>query len=617
MNRFLLRSVLPASALLMLAGCTDDKYDLDNMDKTVGVSINDLVVPVNLDAITLNNVFDLDENGSIVKEEYQGQQVFVFKKSGDFHSDDIHVSSFHVNAPADQEPTTTEAHLEDRPPVEIADLSYNITPTEKPVSYHVNDVDRKIKTIQSIESKYIRITLRLDMDADAYYKASSIKLKDIKIQFPTGLRSYTDASESAFTDAKAYIIKNNQKIAGIAKYDASTGYVTIPEYICTAPQTFLQIEANSIDLKAAPVNGAFNYDTSIDVEAGKLVFSTSNASKFPSNFDFVVYYNLSGFDISRFSGNIDYDIEGLNFDPVDLNDMPDVFAGDETRVRIANPQLYIQVDNTCGQYGLGGNVGLKLTSAHANGSVAYDMPENIVIPPTPYVTDFAISPEGEDLNPIDPYKQAAYIDKIRFTDLSNVLYGSESTGYGIPSTIDVDFVKPQINGDAKRFPLRSSESDKNNEVPAVTGKYLFYAPLALDDGSVIVYTGDDKGWDDDTLDGLKVKTFTVNAKASSDLPVGVSLKAYALDKEGNRMGVCDGISLDPYCDGKDIMLTITPTEAEGVISGIDGIYYEATCVQDRSYDSPAAVPALSPDMNIKLENLRIKVSGSFEKDLDD
>lgn len=618
MNRHLLRTILPASALLMLTGCVDDKYDLDNMDNTIGVNVNNLVVPVNLESITLHNIVDLDdEDGSITEEEYMGKSCYVFKKSGKFDSDEIHISTFTVNPPADQDPTETKAHLDPMPSVD-ADIQFNIDPTLKEISYHVTDIDQKLSSIDNIESEDIRMRMQFVMDKSVFDKAETITIKGLSIQFPQGLYSYANAQESELTNAKAYIIdQNNNKIDGVAKYDAKTGLITIPTLKCTSNITTLQIEANKIDLNAVPQNGFFDYDFIIEVKKGDILCTTDDASLFPSNFDFKIYYSLGSFNISRFTGNIDYDIDGLNFDPVHLDDMPEVFAGDETRIRIANPQLYVKIDNTCGQYGLRGKVGLTLTADHSRGSINYPLPEIINIPATPFVTNFALSPEGETLQPVAPYDKADYLDKIPYTDLANVLYGSENTGYGIPSTINVSFEEPIMKGKARRFPLRPNATSSFGVIPPVTGEYLFYAPLALADGSVIVYKGDDKGWSDDTLDGLKIKNLTVTADALSDLPVTVTLKAYALDKEGNRMGECNGVTVAPGEEPSPITLTITPKENEGDITGIDGIYYEATCVQDTQYGSPDDVPALSPDMNIKLDNLKIKVNGSFEKDLDD
>ncbi len=41
-----------ASAVVGLTGCVDDKYDLSDIDTTTRIQVNDLVLPVNIDAVT-------------------------------------------------------------------------------------------------------------------------------------------------------------------------------------------------------------------------------------------------------------------------------------------------------------------------------------------------------------------------------------------------------------------------------------------------------------------------------------------------------------------------------------------------------------------------------------
>lgn len=98
---------LPAAAALLLTGCIDDNYDFSNIDTTSKVAVKDLVLPVNIGELTLNQLIDVEENENIVKEVYsgpiaelQGKEIFVFKYAGDFKSDKIHINAFHVNAPS-------------------------------------------------------------------------------------------------------------------------------------------------------------------------------------------------------------------------------------------------------------------------------------------------------------------------------------------------------------------------------------------------------------------------------------------------------------------------------------------------------------------------------------
>ena len=54
-------------ASLSLTSCIDDSYDLSDIDTTVKVQVNDLTVPVNIDAITMKSILNLKEDG-IVRE---------------------------------------------------------------------------------------------------------------------------------------------------------------------------------------------------------------------------------------------------------------------------------------------------------------------------------------------------------------------------------------------------------------------------------------------------------------------------------------------------------------------------------------------------------------------
>lgn len=615
MRKHLLTAAVPAVALLMLTGCIDDNYDLDNIDKTIGVSVNDLVVPVNLGTVTLNSIFDLENSESITKEDFNGKEIYVFNRKGDFKSDDIHISTFYVNPPSDLSPTHATAtamsglNSQAKAPAVSAEIRYSVGSMTKNFTYHLNNVDSKVKSVNSVESREITLTVDLVVPSNLMADTKEIRFSDMVFQFPKGFRSYNDASGNSLKSA----------VCNIGTYDAATGKLRITDYRTTDARTALTLTANVVETDGTPVLGnEFDFTRSIRLEQGNITISTDNAAAFPPTFDFYAYYDLPGFEIDYFSGKIDYDIEGLAFDPVELNDMPEILTGDGTRVRIANPQLYLSLENTCAPYDLGGNIGLKLTANRPTGSIDYDLPEDIVVTPARSVSKFAISPEGDNLKPIAGYTAADGTDFIRFDELSDVLYGSEAKGYGIPSTVDVDFINPVITGTARRFPLRPLGNSTEGTINAVNGNYIFKAPLALADGSVIVYNAQEDDWDSSDLRALEVTLLEVTADASSDLPLDVMLTAHLLDRKGNRIGRCETPNpLKANADGEKISIIITPTDSEGVMTDIDGIYYEATASQNNAYDAPSDVPALSPEMKIQLKNLKLKVNGRYVKDLDD
>jgi hypothetical protein len=68
-----LKSMLLSMAMTCsLFSCVNGDYDLSDVDTTVGVKINDLTIPLNLDEVTLKSVLELEDDSQIkeVNGEY-------------------------------------------------------------------------------------------------------------------------------------------------------------------------------------------------------------------------------------------------------------------------------------------------------------------------------------------------------------------------------------------------------------------------------------------------------------------------------------------------------------------------------------------------------------------
>ncbi|MDE6295343.1 MAG: hypothetical protein K2M03_04690 [Muribaculaceae bacterium] len=608
MNRHLLHSVIPACALLLIAGCTDDNYDLDSLDKTSAISINDLVVPINVDEISLNNIIDADNpddnDASFVKmKDENGKEYYAFRRTGSFKSEEINIDAFDIKEPEDLDPTTSNAIKDDLPDPDVdvaTSLKYNIDRMQKDFTYHITGVDSKVKVARQIETKNFYIKVILTVPSNMMIAGDKLTFKNLKIQFPKGLWMYENGNKGKIVSAKA----------NIGTYNANTGLVTIPNYTTTKAETDLIIKANVIDLNPPygleNVNNGFDFTSKIIFESGDVILTTSNVGRLPHTFTFSAKYELPSFEVDAFSGYIDYTIDGLNFDPINLEDMPEVLADPETRIKIANPQLYMSVENTCEPYDLGGELGLTLTAIREKGSIPYSLPEDIKVSANKVLNKFAISPAGATLKPISGYSAQDGAVLMAFPELSNVLYGNAQKGYGIPQSIEVEIPDPAVKGEAKRFPLGSS-------IKAVSGDYQFLAPIALDNGSIIVYNGKTDDWG---LDDLEVRVLKVYTEATSDLPVDLTLKAWLIDKDGKHMGQCNTTTIPANAAGTPINIEITPREGE-IMKDVDGIYYEATCVQDTEYPDANAVPAITPEMHLKLGKIKATLSGQYVTDFED
>lgn len=594
-KRYLLLSV-PLTAMLMLSSCMDDSYDLSNIDTTVEVKVNDLVIPVNLGPVRLNSIIDLgdDPDASFTKETVDGKDIYVYNYKGDFKSDDIEINSINVVSPGQLDPNVIKVDL-DIPSIPVPsrkkiagleEFHYKINELKTEFTYNLKDIDNSILSVDNIDISSLSFTIDLNIPSSVMADSKDVELKDILLEFPKGM---------TFDGTPA---KSN-----IGSYDPSTGLLSIPSYKSTSGQVKLTLTANELNFKAmgiALVNHALDFDGHITVKEGEFILTPKdNITSFPNSFDVDINYFLSSFNIKNFTGKINYTIDGLQFEDAALTDIPDFLNQEDTKIKLGNPQIYLSINNSCADYKLEGITKLQITpirddqeqstlEMNNNMVVGYDKGEG------PYL--FAISPEGDKLNPIAEYQNA---EKLLFSDLGDVLYGN-----GLPQKLRIGFDSPRVSGDAQQLPL-------GTKLNKIQGNYMFRAPLALADGSQIVYSGTENDWNSEELEDLYVNYLEVTAIVNSDVPLNVKLAAEILNTKGERLGVCEATELPANAKDFPITIKITPDAGQEYISDIDGIYYEAWAISSADPQNPTATPALSPDQTLKLDKIRAKVNGKY------
>ena len=99
MERKLLR-LLPVAAVLLMASCTDDQYDLSEIDTTSEFAVNGLVVPLNMAPIKLDAIIAIDEDDPIKKDE-NGNFYFEKRSEEDFSFEDVNVEKITIKKPND------------------------------------------------------------------------------------------------------------------------------------------------------------------------------------------------------------------------------------------------------------------------------------------------------------------------------------------------------------------------------------------------------------------------------------------------------------------------------------------------------------------------------------
>lgn len=597
MRKIYLESAVAVVSLLPLTGCIDDNYDLSDIDTTSELKVTDLVVPVNLSSITLDNIIEVDEddeNATIVlypKEPAEGvEQIYAVRKSGDFHSDDKVIADISTDISKAIEPTVqtlTAENLTDRRMSRASStgVRYPINKRSTWFEYKVENIDPAIRSLNSVTTSPLDIKIRLFSNTIESV-AERVVFSNLAIQLPKGLK--------VTCDAKEWI------------YDKNSGVLTVKEVTGDGHSAQLIVTLSEIDFKANNVqlqNHSFDFRGVLGINSGMLTLfpkSQVDLSSVPRELTFTMTYDLSTLFVTSFCGDIDYSLDGVNINPVNLNDLPDFLAGDQTSLQLSNPQLLLNVTNPVGPYNVECTTGLGIKRIWPETQSSLNPLTGVVIDSDkgtgPYEVLIATDPDNTY-----PGTTPANAKKYAYPELSNLLKGN-----GLPSQLQINLVDPKLSGNARNFPVGNS-----SPIPGVKGSYEFFTPLSLDPQSTIVYSKEEKDWNDEDVDKIKITTFKVNAIASTDLPCGIRIKVAPLVKDPSTgeirvFGESSQVAITSFAKDEPIEIIINCSK-ENPILHLDGIRYEAIATSEDG-------TPLDPKQNIKLDKIRVTVTGTYTTD---
>lgn len=390
-------------------------------------------------------------------------------------------------------------------------------------------------------------------------------------------------------------------------YDASTGVWTIPMEEVNGNKANAVLTTTALDFVANGSkieNHSLKLDNEFRIKDGYLIVEPKSGSTLPQSIDLYVTYKVDDIVVNSFTGVVKYELEGMDIDPVDLSDIPDFLSGDETDITIANPQIYLQVNNPVADYSLECQTGITLTAlrnGYADRPFSPDVNQvNIGFDKGidgPY--NFVLAPSESNLAVPSEYASPAFV---KFSTLSGLLSApADATVKGLPDRIGITLDNPGI----KQGPV--TDFSLGRQIAGVSGHYELMAPLALGEGSEIVYSDTKDGWNDEDVDAITVTELVVTAKASNTAPLGASISAYPIDMNGNPIkGVTlvTESALPANSIDADIRIVL-----HGEIKHLDGVTFEARVKSD------GTATALSPSQSITLKNIRATVSGYYEKEL--
>lgn len=581
--KFLLRSaaVVMASGAV-LTGCVDNDYDLSDIDGSAELKVNDLVLPIDIDEISMANIIDLNDTSHI--KVINGEYVLI--DSGTYQSEEIFVPAIHAVAPVIDPIISKITLITDNVP-----LSYPSTPTFplrfeigtqlSGFAYHVENVSDFIVDVDKICANF-DITIDLNV-LGLENNVKSWTMEDLSMRLPKGLTGVTN----------------------IGKYDPETGIVEIGTMKVEGDKVNFVMNVSEFDVdKAGAVfdydKHSFTFSDEIGVNTGYVLVNNEDIISIvgmPSTADFSVEFAMTNIDVEVFGGKIQYSLDGIDIADIPITGIPEVLSQNLTDISLVNPQLYVCFNNPLGvAYGLYSQTGLMLTAKRP------DQPDR-----TFTIDDgvFRLSCAGCQgcqfcLSPTDPgrgnyFGKFVEAQHIPFTSLSQILSGN-----GLPQKIGVSLIDPCVPvQEINNFALGVN-------LGKVSGCYTIYAPLQLKDGSKIIYTRTEDGWWDDDVAKVTIKKLQVAASITNNLPVDIEITGYPIDVNGNQINnvVIEGVKVESGAADEPLLIKIT-----GEIKDLDGITFVATAKSTPQQES------LRPDEHIVLKNIKVTISGSYLTEL--
>lgn len=604
--------VLAGSAvlsLLALSSCIKDEYDLSDIDTTVRLQTKELTVPINLDALTLDQVMDLGEDSEIRDTVVNGVRMYAVRKDGTFKSDPIEVAAFTIDKPIISPTSNSLAFSGSTPPPIPGALSLGtyiiIDVPQTAFNTSASGIDKAIKGIDSLDvSSTFTIGMKVTQTGGIISDWSLSKLEDLQIKLPKGLIATTSLGTfepATPTNHPGYSLLNLTGVAIPLVNDGTGGaYVNINLDVTAIDK------ANSAIL-FDPDNQSLTLNDHVEIAAGRVHVYGSLTDIVPTSVTFTLAPVANPITVNTFTGTIEYDVTSFDIDPIDLSNLPDFLNQKGTVLGLEDPRIYLALNNPAGNYkneatGVGTYLqtgfkmtperdGVKAAACELDNNSTYGGKVLRILGGTMAKQNFVMSPAsteamGDFTNPTH----------VPFADLKKVLNETD----GIPTKIYVDAVSPQVPSQ------RISKFALGSQLPAVEGEYLFFAPLQLTSNSVIAYADTIDGWNDEDVDAIHISKMRVTFDLTTEVPFPIDLDIIPITTGGKAIaGVTPGRVLVPY-PANDFKVDTT---IEGEITHLDGIIVKA-----RVHD-PDDQTSLDPTMKLHLKNSKVTLTGYYEKEL--
>ena len=574
----LLVSLLTAGFLV--TGCTNDDYDFDQIDATMGFGGGELEIPASSTMnIPLSDILELEENGS-VKIAANGD--YLFQLTGtDASTASPQISPIHLTGRSYTNTITLSTGSAAKGTRAAGTHLSFVSPKQQMFVY--NGTDAAVKSLKSAEVNG-EIVLNVNLALDGLSSAIAT-IDKVTINLPGYLQ----------------ISQVTGKGNGVPMVNGSK--ITV-ENVSTSSDLRLTIKAKKLDFanqddygKVVIDNGSITMDGYFDlgIEAHVTGVPTSALS---------IDANVTVNDITLKSatGIFDPEINISSLGDVTVTGVPDFLSEDGVRADLDNPQIILSIQN---DMDAAAKVSAKVISTKNGQNLA------TVQLPEMHIYKTTVTPVTKIC--ICRHKTAELTAQYGAANVYEVSNLATLINQHIPDHVQITDVETKADLSQEM----TIEFGRNyNVVPS----YEIYAPLAFAEDAVIEYADDFDGWNDD-LDDLELSEGTyvrLTADAQNLVPATLIVEATPLGLEGTdisnliEVNVKKG-TVKASADG--VTAVNSPLEIElrekvkGALQKLDGLSYKVKGKASHDGTTVTGINLNSEKHTLKLENIKVKLVG--------
>ena len=543
-------TVAPLLACLLLSplaftSCTDDHYDLNEVDSTIGVGSDGLRLPTSsTDEIQLSDVLELNES-DVVKIQENGD--YMFEQDG-----------------GDVTPA--------RPMIDIIQISKQSTTSEalvipKNLITGINAMGKKTGVRKADNIGLEAAVNQFDFSGNKPAEVLSLKTVSVDANIKLAV-SFSSALKSCVTK----IAKLSLNMPSYMSFTASTtsgdlsvnGHKITLANISTANEITLNIDINALDFKSGN-NGT------LAIEGGKIKMdgtvvmgveispSDINLSGLTSgDLSITSQIHFPDFKVTGAQGRFSPTIDLGNLGEATINNVPDFLKDGNVVVDLANPQIWLTTNSDLTLAGYVDGV----IKAYKKGQVIASVNVN------------GINIQANATSKICICRNAASLeDRSMFTDVIEV----PTLSTLIRTIPDKLVFEANARADSKKEYAITFGRQYN-----ISPSYTIKAPIAFAEDARIVYNDsiEDMNKDLKDLDFAEGTYINVDANVENKVPAHLTVSAYAVDVNGKRMNdvsivVSDVVAGSP--DGTTPVVTPLNVKVQqnkpGVLKNVDKLMF--------------------------------------------